>query len=159
VQKARDLPAKRCVVQEVTHRGSIVEEFPLQLSGQSPPLHDQGRPEKSQNMLLFPREANMVGRLALQDGLGLFLRKGASGILGVGSVQRLIIVLREPFRVVRKLGESLLEFLIFALVVGLIAIRAKLPNSRAFARYCCEVNISGLSEEHPRHFGLECWRC
>jgi hypothetical protein len=33
VQKARDLPAKRCGVKEVTHRGSIVKEFPLQLSG------------------------------------------------------------------------------------------------------------------------------
>jgi hypothetical protein len=67
----------------VTHRASIVEEFPLQLSGQSPPLHDQGRSETSQNMLLFLREA--------KSGRALWTYHAPSGFVGQAVTFRLPI--------------------------------------------------------------------
>ena len=84
-------------------------------------------------MLLFQREANVVRVLVLQNGP--LLRKGsASRILGVGSVQDLIIVVRELFLLVRKFGESLLEILIFALSLVLIFVPRDAPAPSQEAR-------------------------
>ena len=55
--------------------------------------------------------------LVLHNGF-LLREESVDGILCVASMQCLLMVLREPFPIVCKLGERLLELLIFALFVG-----------------------------------------
>ena len=102
---------------DVPPRACGIEKPALQLRWDRIPLHHDGRAEAPQNMLLLLRKENVAEALVLRNGFLLFRKEGVTGIFGVGNVQCLLVVFREPFRVVSKLGEPLLELLIFALFV------------------------------------------
>ena len=52
-------------------------------------------------------------------------------------------------------SEALLELLISRFSLAMAEeFRTKLPYSRAFARYCSEVNMNGLSEETIHHYSV-----
>jgi hypothetical protein len=59
-QEPRDLTFQSIAVQQLAHGVGVIRKFPLQLCRQHVSLHDQRRPQASQDMLLF-RQSRFAG--------------------------------------------------------------------------------------------------
>jgi hypothetical protein len=64
-QEARDFTSQSIAIQQLAHGAGVIDKFPLQLCRQRVPLHDQRRPQASQDMLLFRRQSRFAGLTGL----------------------------------------------------------------------------------------------
>jgi hypothetical protein len=108
-QEARDLTSQSIVFQQIAHGAGVIKKCLLQLCRQRIPLHNQRRPQASQDMLLFRRQSCFAGPT------GLWQRHWLVKIIG-----EFVVIIGEPLLVVGEPGEALLVLLKFAHFVGSI---------------------------------------
>jgi hypothetical protein len=70
VEESRDLALQFSCATQLTHGDGVIKEFMLDICGQIIPLHDDGRPQAPQNMLLFLGEARQRIAILLRCPLG-----------------------------------------------------------------------------------------
>ena len=93
VQKAGDLSSESAGLEQLTHAAGVVEELPSELSWRRGPLHEQGGPEASQDMLLLVCEGDAARSALIRAG------------------NRILIIIREPLLIICKPRESPLKLL------------------------------------------------